>query len=151
MSKLKYKTVGRYGYEQPDPSLDTTEHPDALVRRVLKGEVSSEGRGRMKYQVLQHDTYISQTGWLRMEIHDDNIYRIGIFPDGVDVMCFGLANVDSHIDGHYDLSDDLPNWVKERLAVLMITSGTPPTQEVVGVGRRISNHVYWVYAPDTVS
>jgi hypothetical protein len=86
-----------------------------------------------------------------METHDDNVYRVGIFPDGVDVMCFGLASVDSCIEGHYDTSDDLPNWVKERLAVLMILDTTPPTGEVEGVGRRISSHVYWVYAPETTS
>ena len=123
-------------------------HPDALVRMVLKGEVSSEGREPAKYKVLQHDTYISHAGWVAMETQlDDNIYRIGIFPDGVDVMCFGLASIDSNIDGHYDRADDLPNWVKERLAVLMILSSTPPTSEVAGIGRRISSHVYWVYAP----
>ena len=122
-------------------------HPDVLVRMILKGEVPSENRKSAKYKVLQHDTYISQANWVVMQTDDDNIYRISIFPDGVDVMCFGLASVDSNIDGHYDLTDDLPNWVKERLAVLMILSSTPPTSEVAGIGRRISSHVYWVYAP----
>ena len=72
-------------------------------------------------------------------------------PGGVDIVCFGLASIDSDISGHYDRTDDLPEWVKERLAVLMITSCIPPTQEVVGIGRRISSHVYWVYAPETTS
>jgi len=84
-------------------------------------------------------------------MHDDNIYRVSVFPDGIDIICFGLSSIDSDINGHYDRSDDLPNWVKERLAVLMITNGIPPTQEVAGVGRRISSHVYWVYAPETTS
>jgi hypothetical protein len=126
---------------------------------ILKGQVPSENRKSAKYKVLQHDTYISQANWVDMSVgdwvatqtDDDNIYRISIFPDGVDVMCFWLASVDSNIDGHYDLTDDLPNWVKERLAVLMILSSTPPTSEVAGIGRRISSHVYWVYAPETTS
>ena len=134
-----------------DPRLNAREHPDALMRRLLHGEVSYEDVATSKHKVLQHDTYISQTDWLEMQTLDDNIYRVGIFPDGIDVMCFGLSSVDSGIDGHYDLSDDLPDWVKERLAVLMILSSTPPTPEVAGIGRRISSHVYWVYAPETTS
>ena len=81
--------------------------------------------------------------------NDDNIYRVGVFPDGIDIVCFGLESVDSQLEGHYDRVDDLPGWVKERLAVLNMLSITPPTNEVEGVGRRISAHVYWVFAPDT--
>ena len=126
---------------------------NVLMRRVVTGHAPHGLHVHMKYRMLQHDTYAAQINWLKMAAaeHDDNVYRVVVFHDGVDVMCFGLASVDSHIDGHYDSPDDLPNWVKERLAVLMITTGTPPTTEVVGIGRRISNHVYWVYAPDTVS
>jgi hypothetical protein len=82
---------------------------------------------------------------------DDNIYRVEIADSGVEILGFGIGSIDSLLNGHYDRTDDLPNWVKERLAVLMITSSTPPTQEVAGVGRRISSHVYWVYAPETAS
>jgi len=147
-----YTRAGTAG-EQWDNRMNP--HPDALVRMILKGQVPSEDRKSVKHKVLQHDTYISQANWVAMSVDDwvamltddDNIYRISIFPDGVDVMCFGLASVDSNIDGHYDLTDDLPNWVKERLAVLMILSSTPPTSEVAGIGRRISSYVYWVYAP----
>ena len=80
-------------------------------------------------------------------INDDNTYRISIFPDGIDVVCFGLESVDSQLEGHYDGIDLLPNWVKERLAVLNMMPATPPTNTVDGVGRRISAHVYWVFAP----
>ena len=131
-----------------DPRVDMRVHPDALVRQILRGQVPPEIRAEMVHKVVQHDTYISQADWLAMEVSDDNIYRVSVFPDGIDILCFGLASIDSNIDGHYDQTDDLPNWVKERLAVLMITSGIPPTQEVAGIGRRISSHVYWVYAPE---
>ena len=104
---------------------------------------------------MQYDIQHASAGRLpemvMSKVHDDNIYRVSVFPDGIDIICFGLSSIDSDINGHYDRSDDLPNWVKERLAVLMITNGTPPTQEVAGVGRRISSHVYWVYAPETTS
>mgnify|MGYP003342197469 CR=1 FL=1 len=78
---------------------------------------------------------------------EDKIYRVSIFPDGADVVCFGLESVDSQLEGHYDDVNALPDWVKERLAVLMMMSYTPPTEEVEGVGRRISRNVYWVFKP----
>lgn len=43
--------------------------------------------------------------------------------------------------------DDLPMWVQRRLAVLSTFLTTPPIPDVVGVGRRISENVYWVYFP----
>ena len=82
---------------------------------------------------------------------DNNIYRVSVSSKKVDVVCFGLSRIDSPLEGYYDTVDDLPQWVKERLAVLMITDSTPPTQEVAGIGRRISRTVYWVYAPETTS
>ena len=152
MSKREYTPVRGHGMGWTDPRVDMREHPDALVRRILKGEVPPEIRAEMVQRVVRHDTYISQANWMgepaTTDMHDDNIYRVSVFPDGIDILCFGLASIDSNIDGHYDQTDDLPNWVKERLAVLMITSGIPPTQEVAGIGRRISSHVYWVYAPE---
>jgi hypothetical protein len=124
--------------------------PDVLVRRILKGELPSG----LKRRVMLHDIRYASAEWIGMvsnAVPDDNVYRVGVFPDGIDILCFGLASIDSSIDGHYDQTDDLPEWVKERLAVLMITGSTPPTCEVAGVGRRISSHVYWVYAPETAS
>ena len=136
------------------------EPPDKTVRILLSGGILPEDRASAIKGVIHRDLFIADAGMrmttlLNMEtkttVHDDNIYRVSIFPDGIDILCFGLSSVDSGIDGHYDRTDDLPNWVKERIAVLMITSGIPPTQEVAGVGRRISSHVYWVYAPETTS
>jgi len=132
------------------------EPPDKTVRKILSGEIAPEDREAAIAAVIRRDLFMADAGLMRMatlmdmetEVHDDNIYRVSVFPDGIDILCFGLSSVDSGIDGHYDKTDDLPNWVKERIAVLMITSGTPPTQEVAGVGRRISSHVYWVYAPE---
>jgi len=134
------------------------EPPDKTVRKILSGEIAPEDREAAIAAVIRRDLFMADAGLMRraylmnMEtetvVHDDNVYRVSVFPDGIDILCFGLSSVDSGIDGHYDKTDDLPNWVKERIAVLMITSGTPPTQEVAGVGRRISSHVYWVYAPE---
>ena len=78
----------------------------------------------------------------------DTTYRIRITPAGVDVICFGLESIDSDLEGHYDRVDDLPSWVQERLAVLLVLDSRPPTASIQGVGRRISERVFWVFAPD---
>lgn len=41
--------------------------------------------------------------------------------------------------------EDLPQWIRERLAVLAMESFEPPTEDIPNVGRRISEWVYWVY------
>lgn len=85
---------------------------------------------------------------------DAHVYRVFIYtPDAkaggnrVSVMCFGMDAVDCELEGEYDSVDELPDWVKERLAVLMVMPSTPPTVELEGVGRRISASVFWVHAP----
>lgn len=83
------------------------------------------------------------------EMRDDNTYRVRVLPTGVDIICFGMESIDAKCEGHYDGTDDLPDWVQERLAVLMVLDHKPPTHEVAGIGRRISESVFWVYAPDT--
>lgn len=82
---------------------------------------------------------------------EPRVYRVYIYtPErkaGVKVMCFGMDAVDCELEGEYDSVDELPDWVKERLAVLMVMPSTPPTVELEGVGRRISASVFWVHAP----
>lgn len=150
--RMRIDSSGNLGMGEP------FEPPDKTVRKILSGEIAPEDRKGAITAVMRFDVRHANGGqlqWIKAaDVHmvsDDNIYRVSIFPDGVDIVCFGLASIDSDISGHYDRTDDLPEWVKERLAVLMITSGIPPTQEVAGVGRRISSHVYWVYAPETTS
>lgn len=82
---------------------------------------------------------------------DDYTYRVSIEQGGaIDIICFGLPTVDINCEGHYDKADDLPNWVQDRLAILMMTPNVKPTPDIAGVGRRISGSVFWIYAPDTV-
>jgi hypothetical protein len=91
--------------------------------------------------------------WLRVRnmsmVCDDETYRIAITKKGmVEVMCFGVSSIDRKLEPKYNAVDDLPNWVKERLAVLSIVDPTPPIPEVQGIGRRISPYVFWVYSPE---
>ena len=159
------KQGGRVADHHADASLTAMNHidpanwypnepPDKTARKViLSGKQWDERTSALKH-VQRKDMYIATAGHLYMQEmnrvpHDDNIYRVSVFPDGVDIVCFGLESVDSCLEGHYDDANHLPNWVKERLAVLNMIPATPPTNEVEGVGRRISGHVYWVFAPDT--
>ena len=84
---------------------------------------------------------------------DAAVYRIRLHSDDhrVVVMYIGDDEFDSPLDGIYGSVDDLPMWIQKRLAVLMIMSAEPPTTEVKGVGRRISQNVFWVVAPDDIS
>lgn len=122
------------------------------VRTLVTQPVTQEDRLHVLNRIWQHDiacmSYKMLDG-MQQAPNDDCIYRVSICPDGVDIICFGMG-VDTVHDGHYINADVLPKWVQERLAVLMMMSYAPPTEEVEGVGRRISRDVYWVYKPDSV-
>jgi hypothetical protein len=121
------------------------------VRYLVTEHVTRDDRLRLLNRVWQVD--IRSMSYKMLEnipqISDDSIYRVSVCTDGVDVVCFGMG-VDTIHDGHYINVDVLPKWVQERLAVLMMMTYAPPTEEVESVGRRISRDVYWVYKPDGV-
>lgn len=77
------------------------------------------------------------------------IYRLRLNKNAsIDTDCYDLIDSFSpELKKHYDTVDDLPDWVQEKLAVLMVIN---PTQtggrEVTGIGRRISELVFWIYA-----
>lgn len=81
-----------------------------------------------------------------LSVHDDKIYRVSINNGKAVVFCFGVDMLDPQAEGEYDSVDDLPKWVQDRIAVLMITSAKPPTSEVEGIGRRIDENTFWLYA-----
>lgn len=136
-----------------------TKHSDTVSRKVVLSGPTWEKRAEALGLLKQRDLIYAKEGrvvWEESIVHmvnmlDDNTYRIRLTGGGIEVVCFGLESVDSKLEGHYDGVDDLPDWVKERLAVLMVLDSTPPTGELEGVGRRISEKVFWVYAPTTAS
>ena len=79
--------------------------------------------------------------------HDDNIYRVCIDPttNAVEIACIGMESFDSKLEGGYPSVDDLPLWMQEKVALLMLTALDKPTKVVEGVGRRIDANVYWVF------
>jgi len=79
---------------------------------------------------------------------DDTVYRVvvGEYKENyVEVQCIGMYCVDNVISGSYSALEELPQWMQEKVALLMMTSFTPPTKEVEGVGRRINSYTFWVY------
>jgi hypothetical protein len=83
------------------------------------------------------------------DVKDDDIYRIYLSPhtNSVEVMCLGMNVLDHDIEGEYSSVDDLPDWVQERLALLMMTEIPPPRDEVDGVGMRVDADTFWVFRP----
>lgn len=82
-----------------------------------------------------------------MLLPGNDVFRLRLLCEGkVEVMHISDYAVDKHsaMDGVYQSTDDLPEWMQERLAVLMVMRHEPPTTEVEGVGRRISRDVFWV-------
>jgi len=75
------------------------------------------------------------------------IYRIRVNKNSsVDTVCYDLLdNFAPELKQHYTNVDDLPAWTKEKLAVLMILDASKKSEEIDGIGRRISNEVFWVY------
>ena len=77
----------------------------------------------------------------------DTVYRVVINDETklVHVISFGMERVDVSPERVYNSVNDLPEWMQEGVALLMMTSAEPPTNEVDGVGRRIDETTYWLY------
>ena len=78
---------------------------------------------------------------------DHPTYRIKIYDDSsVETTCYDmLDNFKPELDNHYNHLDDLPSWVQNKLAVLMLLDHNVNNEEIKDVGRRISEGIYWVF------
>ena len=91
----------------------------------------------------------SQHTFIRMLTgdHEDNVYRVEIANGFVRVLCLGMERVDACGQGVYHNLDEIPQWMQEQVAKLSMLSAVPPTENIVGIGRRITENTYWVYKP----
>ena len=66
-----------------------------------------------------------------MSASDDSTYRVTIARNkkSVSVECFGMYPLDRSIDGTYASVDELPEWMQSKLAVLIMLSTPPPTND----------------------
>ena len=60
----------------------------------------------------------------------------------VDVTCVGMDCVDSSLDDVYDTVDDMPVWVQERIAMLMVCKDG---QTIDHIGRRVDDSTFWLF------
>jgi hypothetical protein len=44
----------------------------------------------------------------------------------------------------YPSEEELPSWVLDKLALLKMIGGGNPTDYVDGVGRRLSDEIFWI-------
>ena len=128
MTMHQWDAVKRNGY--------TAATKDAVFRNNLL---------KQTYE-LESDVVSTRRPLAHMIRDEPKTYRISINQKGgIEVVCFDLENIDSELEGYYDEVSALPVWVQERIAVLAVCSPNPPTPTVEGVGRRISENIYWVY------
>jgi len=82
-----------------------------------------------------------------VSVSDDSTYRVTVARNNrtVSVECFGMYPLDRSVDGTYASVDELPEWMQAKLAVLLMLDTPPPTNDVEGVGSKLSPHLYWVY------
>ena len=67
----------------------------------------------------------------------------------VHVLCVGDANASEiGVNGDYKSTRELPEWLQDRLAVLLVCDAEPPTIPIPGVGRRIDDNTFWVHVDD---
>ena len=75
------------------------------------------------------------------------IYRVSLdsAKGGINVMTVGLVGVETTdpMEGDYGRLGELPMWVQEKLAMLMML--TSPGGPVEGIGKRIDRNTFWVY------
>lgn len=83
---------------------------------------------------------------LKMAAYDtDAIWRVEEFSNGsAQSMYIGLSPIDSERIITYNTVSEIPEWINDRIAVLRMLPCDPTNSVVFGVGRRISEHVFWV-------
>lgn len=75
----------------------------------------------------------------------EKIHRVQFIEEKIYVLSLGL-DADSH-EQVYVSTDTMPDWMQDRLSVLLMMDPTPPTKYVDGVGRRIAEDIFWVVEP----
>jgi hypothetical protein len=77
--------------------------------------------------------------------------RLLIMQDGlINTMVWPVqSGMVESIKDTYASADELPEWMQLKLAALMLLDAEEPSKkEVVNVGRRISESIFWIYLDD---
>jgi hypothetical protein len=81
-------------------------------------------------------------------VMDNKTFRLSISDNGlVNAITWGRDS--DTLDHTFSTTTDrLPEWMKRKLATLMLFNPDQRNEEVVGVGRRINEYTFWIYASD---
>ena len=112
----------------------------AIFVDLMRTEKMFEGDKKKFHKASLKDYYVAM-------IKEEPIYRISIDKNSrVTTDCFDfIENFAPELESAYDSVEVLPQWVQDRLAVLMVLDPTQINEEISGVGRRISRNVFWVW------
>ena len=79
-------------------------------------------------------------------LHDGPMYYVNILTDAgyCSVTCVGMECVDSELkETYYDSVMRLPQWMQDKLAVLMVLEAGSPQLE--SVGYHVQSNTFWVF------
>ena len=84
-----------------------------------------------------------------MSLDDDALWRVCVDPDtnSVEVLCIGMNRVDNPLADTYFSVDHLPQWVQEKLALLMLLEPAVPERDEVGdipKERKVNQYTFWI-------
>jgi hypothetical protein len=90
--------------------------------------------------------------WLALELKQagmdtrERLWRVTYSADApIHTVSIDLPVSDEEGTEHiFDSWDDLPEWMQDRIRALGMITGKPPTGWIDGIGRRMSDTVYWV-------
>lgn len=69
-------------------------------------------------------------------------------PPRVDIIIMqesGVVPMGGHSKARYSSTDTLPEWLQRKVSVLMGIDYNVITEDIPGIGRRISRAVFWVH------
>lgn len=93
-----------------------------------------------------------QVYWLALELKKagvdkyERLWRVTLKP-GAPIQAVSIDMPISDEDGtehSFADWDALPEWMQDRIRALGMITGKPPTDWIDGIGRRMSDDVYWV-------
>lgn len=96
-------------------------------------------------------------GWVAMlrmicDPEEDVIWRVTLCKDGTVRMSYiGYMRAYDYVTKTYSTLDKLPEWLKDRIAVLRMMPPNPNDSVVYGVGRRIDDKSYWIVEPTDIN
>ena len=111
-----------------DLAANSTNNPEDWVKAMAANKSSIQ---RMVHSALNQETF-----------------RVAIVSnERVVVTRWGLEQNDVVEDTEYPGIDQLPDWIQSAVATLALFEPEGDKPELPGVGRRISERVFWVYQP----